>query len=128
MSPMARSQFCHWYMQAVPGSHPQLLPVRCWGLSVALGVPVFVVVNTSLLLLIHAPAAVAVNRDLGNVIFGAETCQVCDGPSHGAAGGLLDRDVHISRNTHAYSVFRVLPWALNATDGGRFFMRHTQLL
>lgn len=126
--PHGRSQFCHWYMQAVPGSHPQLLPVRQRVLGTALGVAVFVVVDTSLLLLAHTPAAVAVNQDLGNVIFGAETSQVCHGRSHGAAGGLIVHDVHISRNRGAYSIFRVLPWALNATNGTGFFMSHTQPL
>lgn len=93
----------------------------------ALGMTVFVVVNTSLLLLVRAPAAVTVNRDLGNVIFGAEAFQVCDGRSPGAAG-LIVHDVHISRKTHADSVFGVLPCALDATDGGRFFVGHAQLL
>lgn len=120
-----RSQFGHWYMQAVPGTHPQLLPVRHCLLRVALSVTVFVVVNKSFLLLVYTLTAVTV---LGDVIFGAETSRVCVGCSHGATGGLIVQYVYISRNTGACSIFCILPCALDATNGSGFFMSHTQLL
>lgn len=109
-------------MQAVPGAHPQLLPVWHRVLGVPLRATVFVVVHARLVLLVHTPAAVAVNQDLGDVIFGAETSQVC------SPGGLIVHDVHVGRNTRACSIFAVLPRALDATNGCGFLVGHTQLL
>lgn len=128
-------EFCHWYVQAVPRAHPQLVLLGHRVLAVGLQglptVPVVVHARFPLLAHTHAAAVFSLHRHLGDTVFGAEASDVRGPQGAGGGGGAaagVEVDVGGGGEAWARPKLRLLRTPFDADDGGGLFVCHAQFV